>query len=212
MKMFTGALLLAIACSSCSPTIRNIATWVNKEKVAAIKPNQHTVFFAVMTQNVEAKFTLENDLAAAATARGIKPIKALDVFGGLFTKDNMPPKELVIQKIRELGCDGIFTVALIDQQSDTRYVPSSTTIYSPYPVYGYFGSYYGYSSLYYTPGYYTTDKSYFLQSNLYDVASEELLISMQSKAVNPSDIEKTSKEYTAALIDELQKQGFLKKK
>jgi len=204
--------MLAISLTSCSPGIRNIATWANKEKIAAIKPVQHTVFFAVLTQNIEAKFTLENDLARAAEARGIHAIKSLDVYGSILTKENMPSKEAILQKIRDLGCDGIFTSALIDQASETRYIPSSTTVYAPYPVYGYFGSYYGYSSMYYTPGYYSTSKSYFLQSNLYDAKTEELLISMQSKAVDPSGIEKASKEYTAALLDELKKQGFLKNK
>jgi hypothetical protein len=212
MKFCSIALIILFAAAACSPTIRNIGTWVNREKVAAIKPVQHTIFIVVFSQYIDSRFILENDLAKAAESKGLKAIKSLDVFGNILTVDNMPTKDVLVQKIRNLGCDGIFTVALTDQESETKYVPSSGSMYTPYPSYGYFGSYYGYSSVYYTPGYYTTDKTYFLQSNLYDVASEELLISMQSKAVNPKEIEKASKEYTDALIDELQKQGFLKGK
>ena len=140
--------------------------------------------------------------------------KSYYIFGPIRSKETLPPKELILNNIKKLGCDVVFIVALIDQKSETHYTPS-TTMYSAAPFYGYygtFGSYYNYSSVVYSPGYYTTDNTYYLESNLYDVNTEELLVSMQSKVVNPKSIEKGSKEYTKALIQELENQGFLKNK
>ncbi|HRI19814.1 MAG TPA: hypothetical protein PLA68_02620 [Panacibacter sp.] len=126
----------------------------------------------------------------------------------------MPVKEAFLKKVSDLGCETIFTVALVDKQSETRYNPGSSSIYAPYPMYGYygrFGGYYGYSSMMYSPGYYSTDKTYFLESNLYDAKTEELLLSIQSKAENPPAIQKSSKLYTESLIKELESLGLLKK-
>jgi hypothetical protein len=213
LKSFTSLLLIYAIFSSCNSSMRVMATWVNKEKVQALPKVKHTIFIFVMTQNFEAKTALENDLANAAQAKGLKVYKSLDVFGPLLTKESLPYKDAMLKTIRDLGCDAIFTVAVVDQQSETRYVPGSETInaFTPYAGYGYsYSGYYAYSVGYYTPGYYTTDKTYFIESNLFDAKTEELLVAMQSKVVNPPEIQKASKQYTAILVQELQNQGFLK--
>lgn len=216
LKSFLILLIIGAAFNSCSTTkVRVIGTWVNKEKVPALKGKVTSVFITVMTQNEVVKSVLENDLADAAAAKGIKSVKSYYVFGPVRTKENLPPKDLVLKNIRSLGCNVIFTVVLLDQTSETRYVQGSgVSVYAPYPHYGYygnFGSYYGYSSTVYTPGYYTEDKTYYIESNLYDANTEELLVSMQTKVANPSEIEKSGKQYTKALIQELENQGLLKK-
>ena len=65
-----------------------------------------------MQQN-NVKITLEDDLAAAATARGFKVVKGYELFPPNFNKDNMRDKELVLKLIRNRGCDVILTVAVI---------------------------------------------------------------------------------------------------
>jgi hypothetical protein len=205
--------LVYVLGSSCNSEMRVMATWVNKEKVQALPKVKHTVFILVMTQNFEAKTALENDLANAAQAKGIKVYKSLDVFGPMLTKANLPYKDAMLKSIRDLGCDAIFTVAVVDQESETHYVPGTEVVnsFSPYAGYGYtYSGYYSYAVVYYQPGYYDTKKTYFIESNLFDAKTEELLVTMQSKVVNPPEIEKASKKYTAILVQELQNQGFLK--
>lgn len=198
--------------NSCSPSIKTTASWVNKEK--GVPQSYKSIFIVVLSQNIESKTILENDLYNAATAEGFKAYKSIEVFGPVSGKENMPVKEAFLKKVSDLGCETIFTVALVDKKSETRYNPGSTSIYAPYPMYGYygrFGGYYGYSSMMYSPGYYSTDKTYFLESNLYDAKTEELLLSIQSKAENPPAIQKSSKLYTESLIKELESLGLLKK-
>ena len=211
------SIALAVSFSSCAPSIRTSASWVNKEK---IQPPYKSVFILVLTSNLQSKTILENDLATAATAKGLKAYKSVDVFGPVAGKEGLPIKETLMKKISDLGCETIFTVALVDKQSETRYVPGSSAMYSPYSyggyggmgMYGGFGGYYGYStSIMYSPGYYTTDKIYFVEANLYDAKTEELLMTIQSKADNPSGIQKSSKEYTQTLIDEIESLKAAKK-
>jgi hypothetical protein len=166
------------------------------------------VFIAALVQNNGYRSTIENELAAAATARGLQVVKSMDMFQPNFTKDNAPDKEAILRAVRSSGCDAIFTVTLTDKQSDTRYVPGTTT-YSPYMGYGGmgFGGFYGYTypMMYSTPGYYTTDKTYFLEGRLFDVASENMVWSAQSEAYNPTKIDKFSKDYASLLVEQMQR-------
>jgi len=212
-----------LAINSCAPSIKVIAIWQNKEKM----PPQpiKSVFILALTNNMEVKASLEKDLAAAAEARGIKAYTSIDVMGPVAIKDVAPHKDAFVKKLNELKCETIFTIALVDEKSETKYVQGST-VYSPYGyggyagyggygaygMYGGFGGYYGYSTtIMSTPGYYETDKTYFIEGKLFDVQTEELLMSAQSKASNPSDIQKASKKYTQTLMEEVNKLRPIKK-
>ncbi|MGE7777097.1 hypothetical protein [Chitinophaga caseinilytica] len=174
----------------------------------------NTIFIAAMVHNQNAKQSIENNLAAAAQDRGYKAIKSGDIFPPNFTRENVPSKEAILNKVRELGADAIFTIAVVDKTSETRYVPGSGP-YAPYPAWGWYGSFWGYYNYYYpmmyNPGYYTTDKTYFLESNLYDAQNESLLFSVQSETMNPNGIDDFSRSYTKALVSALERQGLLKK-
>lgn len=229
MKKITYLILLAVvtAFGSCGVSQEITGSWINKEALNA-KPRYQKVFIAVMSGSLAARTTLENDLSAAATSKGIKNIKSLDIFPPNVSKVDT---SLLIQKIKDNGCDAIFTVALIDSKSETRYVPG-TTVYTPSYGYGYGGAYYGgayggYSNYGYyrspygyynymstavtTPGYYETDKTYFIEGNLFDAKTGELLYSVQSNLYNPTDIETESAVYTAIVIDQMKKDGLIKK-
>src|SRR4030095_17201404 len=99
-------------------------------------------------------------------------------------------------------------------EEEVRYVPGSTA-YSVMPYYSYYGNYTGYYSHYTQtvsdPSYYAAEKDYFIQSNLYDAASEEIMWSVQSEVYSPSTLEKFSKSYTAGLLRKLEKDKMLKK-
>ena len=129
------------------------------------------------------------------------------MFAPNFTKDQSD-KAVILAKVRELGCDAILTSALVDKQSETRYVPGTVT-YAPYMGYGSygFGGYYGYMypAMYGSPGYYTTEKTYFIETNLFDVASEKMIYSVQSTAYDPSTITAFSRDYCEAVTKQFTK-------
>jgi hypothetical protein len=208
-------ILMVIAISSCNSskgTIKTTASWVNKERT--VKTPYKSTFIVVLTDNREVKTVLENNLAKAIREQGLTAYTSMDNFGPISGREGLPVKESFLKKVAELNCESIFTVALIHETSETKYTPSSTMSYAPYPTYGYygmFGGYYEHQSTVYTPGYYTNDRKFFLESNLYDAKSQELVLSIQSKADNPDVIEKSSKTYTEELIKELKAMGAWKK-
>ncbi|MGX5819739.1 hypothetical protein ACWKWU_16200 [Chitinophaga lutea] len=210
MKKLLAVLLLG-AVVSCSTTTR--ITDFYKGQPPSQGKTYHTIFVAALVHNLGAKASIENNVAAAAKARGYEVVKSGDVFPPNFTRENVPDRETILSKVKASGCDAIYTVTLVNKESETRYVPG-TGPYAPYPRWGWYGSFWGYysywSPMMYDPGYYTTDKTYYMETNLYDAQTEQLLFSVQSATVNPNGIEDFSKSYTAAIVRELGAQGLLK--
>jgi hypothetical protein len=54
--------------------------------------------------------------------------------------------------------------------------------------------------MYSNPGYYTTDKTYFMQANVFDATTEGMVWAAQSEATNPSKISSFSREYAEILM------------
>jgi len=207
---------------SCGPSQKITSSWINPELKE--RPGYKKIFILALAQNPGYKATIEQDLAYAATARKLQVVKSSEFFQPNFTaagSSTPVDKEVILTKVREAGCDVIMTIALVDKKSETHYVPG-TTAYSPYMGYGGgygavgFGGYYGaaYSSMYSTPGYYTEDKTYFMQANMFDAASEKMIWSAQSEAYDPSKISTFSRDYSDLLVERLNRdisQKFKKK-
>jgi hypothetical protein len=114
------------------------------------------------------------------------------------------------QIIRKAGCDAAFTVVLYDVKTDESYQPA--TVY--YPVeHTFYDSYHRYALYYYgyveEPGYTITNRTFYFETNFYDMASGEMLTSIQSDAFNPSDISSLMKRYSKLMISQLKKEGLI---
>lgn len=232
LKLFSVLLsvIFAFTITSCSPAIKTTGSWVNREKLPA-EPIK-SVFIIAFSDDMNVKAYLEEDLAVAAQKKGLKTYKSIDVIGAVEMKFIAPVKDVFMKKLEALNCETIFTVALVNSQSETKYVsgPSLTT-YAPYSYhmppsnnayytgydlnnapYGGFGGYYSYAvSTISSPGYYTTDNKYFLEAKMFNLKTEELLFSIQTTANNPDAIQKSGKEYTQAVMDEIKSMGLQKK-
>ncbi|HMK17913.1 MAG TPA: hypothetical protein VK492_06940 [Chitinophagaceae bacterium] len=212
-------IVLMVVFFACGPSQKISTSWVNPDRPAK---KYTTVFVAALIQNNAVKYALEADLGAAAKARGFNVVKGYEIFPPNFNKENMRDRELALKLIRDKGCDVILSIAVIDQKSETYYQPGAVSVsmgygYHPYGGYGPYGSYgaygtgfYGYYNYWqptiYSPGYWQTDKTYFIEANAYDAETQQIIWSVQSKADNPSGIEKSSKEYTEMLFAQFDKE------
>jgi hypothetical protein len=209
MKKITTYAMLLIAATmfilSCGPSQKVTSSWVNPQFQKGQK-KYNKIFIAALMNNQTVRSSLEKNMAIAAQAKGYQVVRSQDVFGPSFTKDNLPSKEVMLDKIRASGCDLIYTVTLVDKKSEQRYVPG-TTAYQPWPTYGYgFRGYYNYwSPTMYDPGYYTTDKTYFMEGELFDAGNENMIWSVQTEAYNPSSIESFSKSLTDVMMKQVEK-------
>jgi hypothetical protein len=200
-----GTLFLFVACG---PSTYITGSWRKPDYVAGSK-NYKKLFVAVMSQDLAFRDNLEKDIALAAQKRGLQTALSLDVFPPNMTKSQLPPKEDLHRILEKTGSDIIMLVAIKDVKEETRYVPGSATSYSPYGYGGYYGHYGGGMAYNYSPGYYTTDKIIYLETNLYNLATDELVWSAQSKTTNPADFSSFSREYIYAVLAQLKKDGML---
>jgi hypothetical protein len=198
---------------SCGSNTRITGSWIDPDIKGTPKENA-SVFIASLSRNMEVRTKLENELAAQAAQRGIKAIKSTAFFPPTFY-EKLPAREVLLDKIKESGVDAILTVGLINKESETRYVPGTNRYYAPYPYYRWYGGFYTYYNYWYPnmwdPGYYTTDKTYFMETNLYDASNEKLIWSAQSETMNPGSIDNFVRDYPKKLVEQLVKDGLLKK-
>jgi hypothetical protein len=202
--------LFVIACSSSKPASTGV--WVNQEKIQGKK--FQNILVIVLTADIEARVRVEGDLVNAAVARGFKAIKSVDVLPFDIKNPTTPSKQEVVDRVKGSGCDAVFIGSLLKEDEAVRYVPGKTS-YTLMPYYNWTGNYYGYYSniqnVVSAPSYYAVNKSYFMLSNLYDVATEEIMWSVQSEVFNPSSLSTFSRSYTNTLFKQLEKEKMLKR-
>lgn len=202
-------LLLATLISACaSQKITN--SWINPD--AYLKEPYKSTFVMVLSPNNGTSFDVEDQMARTLIARGNKAIRSTDVFPPNMSLSETFTREQLAEAIKKTGADAVFVLAVLDVKSETYYQTSG--YYSPMS-YGMYGSYYGYYNYYYpyvySPGYYSTSKTYYIESNFYDLEKDELLWSIQSEAYNPSSIDSFFKEYSYNLINLLKKEKLITK-
>jgi hypothetical protein len=147
------------------------------------------------------------DAAAQRTAED-KIAKALKTGVGVPSYSYLSPddtdKATVDAKLIKDGFDGIVEMHLKEVEKSTEYVQG--TSYGGY--YGYRG-YYGYGS--YSPGYYTENKTFMVETNFYSIREGKLLWSGTTSSLNPTSFNATMDEIIYTIKYELQKKGLIKK-
>jgi hypothetical protein len=203
ISVYIGVLFLV----ACAASTEITAVWRNPENAGTSYKN---ICIAAITENVANKQVVEQEMSNQLKVNGVKSTKIVDILPYKFT-GNPEEKNIILEKVRENKNDGILTFTLIKQKDETRYVPGSAS-YAPYGAYGSFGGYYGYyGARMYDPGYYTQDEIYFIETNLYDVATEKLVWSVQSKTWNPSNINQFAQDFTRAITQQLIKSNVIKR-
>ena len=210
MKTQIAIFIIAICLLACATATTDITGSWRSER-AGIEP-VNSVLVTALTGRTNVRQTVENDLAAALQQNGVRTLKSLDVLPPTFSNGREPDREELMEKINGTDVDAILTVALLDKETETRYVPGSYG-YEPIPRFGYYGRFWGYYTAWYptlsSPGYYEEDKVYFIETNLYDADTEELLWSAQSETLNPNGLDEFSDEFAGVVLKKLRSDGLL---
>jgi hypothetical protein len=195
--------------SACGPSQKITTSWINPE--AGTKGPYESIFVMVLAQSNAASFDIEDRMAETFASRGRNSVVSSSVFPAQLSASESLTRDQMAEAINRTGCDAVFIIAVLDVLSVETYNPG--TAY--YPMnYGMYGSYYGYYNHYYpqvySPGYYSTDKTYYIETNFYDVESDQLLFSIQSEAYNPTSLDSWFREYSYQLTKELKSEGLIK--
>lgn len=202
MKNLILILFITCALVSCSPSTEIVKTW--KEPGASVTPGPtNKALVVAMVKDESSRRIIEDEL-----------VKRVGVNTPAVASYTMLTPELMKaagdEILNKMLTDGKFShivlMRLADVEKETSYVPGSSPVY-----YGSYGRYYGYGAgAYSSPGYYTTDKNYFIESAIYSVSPDKLLWTSTTKTVNPSKIDKTVNDVADVVVAQMKKDGFLK--
>ncbi|MEP6675856.1 MAG: hypothetical protein ABJA78_11895 [Ferruginibacter sp.] len=195
---------------SCSSNTKLTSSWKN-EKAPHKKYNKIMVFGIIREKDRSMREQLEKNFVDDLKAMGYNAVSAIEEYGPKAFE--RVPEDQVADRLHRSGYDAVITVSILDKQKDTSYTPS-TVQYQPYNqvYYSRFGRYY--TTVYdrvYTPGYYSTDTKYFLESNLYDIATGDLIYSGQTKSFDPSSSEALASDNSKKILKDMKQQKLLGK-
>jgi len=195
------ALSILVSCTS----TKIVSSW--KDPGTTISGDQiDKILFIALVKDESFRRIVEDKLVALSHGKGLASYSM--VTGNNLSKTDQAS---ITQRLKADGVDLIVIMRLVDVKEETRYVPgSSMSGYGGMPGYGGYWGGYGYAApMYYTPGYYTTDKKYLVETNVYSVEQDKLVWSGTTSSMNPSKIETTTAEIVDAVIEKMKEEGFL---
>lgn len=127
-------------------------------------------------------------------------------------------RDTVAKAVKGMGIDAVITTHMVAIDEETIYRPATGYVYGGGYGVGYGGGYYGSLHSYYPyvnsyvnqPGYTTTHKTYTIETNLYDVESEELVWSARSRTFSPESADEVIVDLTKLLIKDLKDKNLIK--
>lgn len=198
IEQIVFAALLFAALVSCNST-KIVTSWRDPEVVVnSAQLNKFVV--AALLKNQAVRRRTEDLMASYYAGKAVQSYKEL---GEAELKEN---NEFYNQKLKREGFDGMVVMRLLQVDKDRRYVPGNYPAY-----YRSWGFYYGNAwSGFYMPGYYTTDKTYNVEVNIYSFKRDKLVWSAITSTVNPAGRDKLYDDVIKVVKKRMKKEGFLK--
>ncbi len=197
------ALLFVTACT----TTKITSSW----KAANVQPKHYSkilVLGLIKDSDRSLQEKMEAHLVDDLKSKGYNAVGSLQEFGPK-AFSNVTEAE-ALARLKQSNIDAVVTIVLLDKQKERNYVPGRM-YYSPYVMYyNRFWPYYGTLNYrIYEPGYYVTDTRYFWESNVYEVSTQSLLYSVQTKSFDPANSENLGHEYGRLIIADIVKNNIL---
>ena len=217
------ALLLII---SCSPQIMLTSSWTNRQ--AKVKSSPVIMVMVLGKANSKTRQDVENKMVALLKKDGYKAVPASDLFPpGVVKHDS---SELV-NTLRKNNIDLFLTSAVISRTENERFIPGAiqgsdivvpgggivTPDYAYNSIYFGYNNYYNYSNSYQTieapptPGTTVTDVHIVIESNLYEVATPELIWHGLSTSYTKEPTTGEINIFSKKVIDDIRKNNLLVK-
>lgn len=190
MKLLFPLILIAFMIA-CSPATKIEKSWYDPSvDPANIKPFNKVLVVAGVAD--ESSKRIAEDKLVAAMKSGV----GVQAYSYLLPSDTNDRQ--LDAKLKKDGFDGILLMRLKNVEKSTSYVEGT----------GY-GGWYGYR--YSSPGYYTEDKTYLIETSVYSLEPNKLLWTSTTSTLNPSKFGATMDAIIAVNKAELESKGFLPK-
>ena len=215
MKKTLAAAMLCLFLAGCASTE---ITYVYKAGNYKLDTFRKLAVLAVIP-NTHGRVEVEEAVVAAMNAKGIHAVTTWSIFPlanntELIKKagfEGEKAKEIVREKVEKNSIDGLLIITMFDSKKEQRYVGGSSTAVGigvgmpGYPVYGYpYYAYFGYAwEVASEPGYYVDASTYFIESNLYDISTEKLVWTGQTKTKMQTTLTDEAAHFGKVLTDRM---------
>lgn len=186
----------------CTPATQLVNTWVDPSLTGTtLKPFKNVLVIARI------KDETSNRVAEDKIVAKLK-MPASPSYAFLLPSDTNAVS--VDQKLKNAGFDGVIAMRLTDVNQTLNYQQGSGGYYG-----GHYGGYYGgrmggYYGYYGSPGYYTEDKTFYVETSIFSLESGKLMWSGTTASLNPTQLDKTLDEIIYSIRTDLTKKGLLK--
>jgi len=198
-----GLLIFSIATSSCTTT-KITSSWREPNKEVAVS-TLNKVLVVALFKDETSRHKAEDQMAGYLNGKGIVSYSYLD---NNFDKKN---EDALREKIKRDGFDGAVTMRLVDVDKEKIYTPGNTSFYPSY--YRNFSGYYYRSYSYFSnPGYYSTTKTYTIETNVYSIKEDKIIWSALTKTTDPEGVQKMTEEVAEVIFKKMVKEGFISTK
>lgn len=190
--MKTNALFLLVMVwilSACGPSTKITKSWTDPSWTPGGKLPFKKVLVVAPLKDESSRRIAEDKLVSM-----IKQVTAVQSYSYLKPEDK-DQKELEAKLLKD-GFDGVILIRLTDVDKSVSYSPGTS-----------YGGWYGYR--YSTPGYYSEDKTFFVETNFYSLTENKLIWSGTTSTLNPTQLDQTLDAIFTAVRTELISKGLI---
>jgi hypothetical protein len=181
---------------------------------------EQTAFKALLVIGVaadeEGRQAYENALASAIAAQGGTAAASYTIL----PMDEKISEDELQAVIENEGVDGVLLTRVMSIDKDSQYTPPKkynkprTRYYPASPGWGWgYGGYYGFYGTTFAevhePGYFDTSTTVTLETNLYSVATNDLVWTGRSETIDPESIDDARTSITQAVAKKLKEEGLI---
>ena len=191
--MKTNLLLLVILTgllAACGPSTQITKSWTDPSwKQGGAIPFKKVLVVAVLKDDASRRIA-EDKIVASITR-----VKAVQSYTYILPGDTAQGK--LDAKLKKDGFDGIILMRLTNVNKSVSYTPGSS-----------YGGWYGYR--YSSPGYYSEDKTFYVETNFYALEGNKLMWTGTTSTLNPTQLDKTMDDIILTIRTELYAKGLVK--
>lgn len=195
MRILMLASLILFA--ACGPTTKIEKTWTDPSVSSSTVSPFQKILFVALVKDASTRKMVEDRLVEQSGGRGVASYNVLQ------PGDSKENEKEIAERLRQNGFDGAVVMRLANVEKNADNVPGNS-----------YGGWYGYYWLAYpdynNSGYYSANKVYYIETNIYSVSSNKLLWSGVTSTVNPSKTENMVDDITRVIKKKLKEEGLMK--
>ena len=201
---FTGLLLIVVfLICACGASVKMIDSWMDESKAGYSIDN---VLVIGISQKEITRNLWENTFVELLGKNSIKAQAGHIVSGDQAIE---PDRKSILAAVQKIGADTVLITRVVGTEEKTKTRPGIVH-YEPAPYYMGMYDYYGYAyRTVYNPPVNYNETTVRLESNLYDVATEKLIWTARSEAVDANLLKTDYAKMANLLLDDLRKKKLL---